>query len=484
MQHKFQNKKRGMSAMDKYVSFLLMLFLFSADYAAIIAAEGLSYIMRRDLLFIANPAFYIPNVYFYMIVPTIFLCFLHSANAHIRSMPFWKMAQNVFWAIFYSILTITMLMYFSKVAEVVSRLFVAMTGGFSVVFILTTRYVFKRYFNAHNLLQLPVIFIGAGKTAELVVKYFNNDSGFGYRIVGFVDDHPTSEKLAKDFCILGGFDEAEKIINKFGVQTVIITAPGLSSAKLVEMVNRIQLRVKNVAFVPDLLGTPCNLEVESLFDEKIMLLKVKNNLAIWHNKLLKRLFDLIVSLCGLLFVIPLGIILGVVIYMDSPGPIIFAHPRIGKNGKEFFCYKFRSMVPDAQTVLQKYLSTHLDAKQEWERDFKIKKDPRITKIGAFLRKTSLDELPQLINVIKGEMSLVGPRPIVQAEVVKYGEYIHDFYLVSPGITGMWQVNGRSDTTYDERVQMDSWYVRNWSVWIDIMYLVKTCKVVFSGKGAY
>lgn len=177
-------------------------------------------------------------------------------------------------------------------------------------------------------------------------------------------------------------------------------------------------------------------------------------------------------------------IIAVCIYIDNPGPILFAHKRVGKNGKEFPCYKFRSMIVNAEEALQVYLKEHPEAKEEWERDFKLKDDPRITKLGHFLRKSSLDELPQLFNVIKGEMSLVGPRPIVQKEVVKYGVYIDDFYLVPPGITGVWQVSGRSDTTYDERVQMDSWYVHNWSVWIDIVYLIRTFGAVLLRKGAY
>ena len=199
---------------------------------------------------------------------------------------------------------------------------------------------------------------------------------------------------------------------------------------------------------------------------------------------MKRIFDIVVSLCGMVVVIPFGVVLSLLIYLDSPGPIVFAHKRIGQGGRVFPCYKFRSMVPDAQQILEKYLRQNPAAWEEWKRDFKLKDDPRITRVGRFLRKTSLDELPQLLNVLKGEMSLVGPRPIVQAEVAKYGGYIHDFYLVPPGITGMWQVNGRSDTTYEQRVEMDSWYVRNWSVWIDMVYLLKTVKVVLERKGAY
>ena len=485
MTSKLRNHQTNISYSDHCAPVVVPVILFVLDYAAIVLAAAAAYHARRTLFFAPDPYFYIPPVYLYIIVPTIFLCFLHASNTHIRSMPFWKMAQNVFWAILYSLLTIIMLMYFGKVADVVSRLFVGMTGIFSFVFILTVRYLFKVYINAQNLFQVPVLFIGAGRTAELVLKSFHHDSGFGYKILGFIDDHPISERLAQDFRILGGFADAERIIKETGVQTVIITAPGLSSEEQVNLVNRIQPHVKHVSFVPDLIGTPIgSITVESLVDEKIMLLKVKNNLAHWHNRALKRVFDLVASLCGMVFVIPLGLLLCLLIYIDSPGPVLFAHRRIGRGGREFPCYKFRSMVPNAQAVLADYLYTHPAARAEWERDFKLKDDPRITRVGAFLRKTSLDELPQLINVFKGEMSLVGPRPIIQAEVPKYGQYIHDFYLVPPGITGMWQVNGRSDTTYEERVEMDSWYVRNWSVWIDMVYLLKTVKVVLLRKGAY
>ena len=158
--------------------------------------------------------------------------------------------------------------------------------------------------------------------------------------------------------------------------------------------------------------------------------------------------------------------------------------RVGKDGKLFPCYKFRSMYINSQEKLNEILAENSAMRQEWERDFKLKNDPRITKSGAFLRKTSLDELPQIFNVLRGDMSLVGPRPVVQEELARYGEFVQDYLMVKPGITGMWQVNGRSDTTYDERVQMDVWYVRNWSVWLDVMLLWRTIKAVFKCEGAY
>ena len=251
------------------------------------------------------------------------------------------------------------------------------------------------------------------------------------------------------------------------------------------MINKLQILVEKVTFVPELFGIPAaNIQARGLMNEQTLILEVKNNLAQRRNRLFKRIFDITATVIGGILILPVIAIVAILIYLDSPGPIVFGHKRVGQGGKEFPCYKFRSMVPNAQEALEIYLKENPEAREEWERDFKLKDDPRVTKIGKFLRKTSLDELPQLWNVLIGDMSLVGPRPIVRAEVEKYGEYINDFYLVPPGITGVWQVSGRSDTTYEERVLMDSWYVHNWSVWIDIVYLVKTVFAVIKSKGAY
>lgn len=274
-------------------------------------------------------------------------------------------------------------------------------------------------------------------------------------------------------------------MTKTQVNDVFIAAPGLSPKKLDSLIYRIQPLVRNLSFIPDLIGLPVNgVTVESLFNERLLVMGLRNNLARSYNKILKYLFDMVLTLIGILVISPILLLLALLVRLDSPGPILFAHRRIGQGGKEFPCYKFRTMCVDADVKLKEYLASHPEAREELERDFKLKDDPRITRIGHILRRTSLDELPQLFNVLKGEMSLVGPRPIVRAEIPKYGSYISDFYMVRPGITGMWQVNGRSDTTYEERVQMDSWYVRNWSIWLDLSLLWKTFSVVLHHKGAY
>ena len=300
-----------------------------------------------------------------------------------------------------------------------------------------------------------------------------------------IDDHPVSEKLPKEFPVLGGFADAATILRELRLKTVVIAAPGISRRQLQQLINDIQPWVKNISFIPDLIGTPmAGVDASILFSEKILMLNIRNNLSRRYNRIFKRAFDLILTVVGGLMISPILLGIAVVVAVDNRGRIIFAHERVGRGGKKFPCYKFQTMVPDAQERLEKYLAENAEARREWEETFKLTNDPRVTKLGEFLRRTSLDELPQLWNVIRGDMSLVGPRPIVEAEVVKYGENIREDYMVLPGITGMWQVSGRSDTTYAERVSMDAWYVRNWSVWIDIMYLFKTVKAVVTGKGAY
>ena len=239
-----------------------------------------------------------------------------------------------------------------------------------------------------------------------------------------------------------------------------------------------------VSVIPTLRGMPLDsTDMSFIFSHEVMIFRVQQNLAKLSSRFLKRLFDIFGSLFIILILSPIIIYISQKVRKDG-GPAIYGHERIGKNGKPFKCLKFRSMVINSKEVLEDLLLNDASAKEEWEATFKLKNDPRITKIGAFLRRTSLDELPQLFNVLKGEMSLVGPRPIITAELARYNEEV-DYYLLSkPGMTGLWQVSGRSDVDYETRVYLDAWYVKNWSMWNDIAILFKTVTVVLRKDGAY
>ncbi len=239
-----------------------------------------------------------------------------------------------------------------------------------------------------------------------------------------------------------------------------------------------------VSVIPTLRGMPLDsTDMSFIFSHEVMIFRVQQNLAKWSSRIIKRIFDIVGSLAIIILLSPVLLYICFKVKKDG-GPAIYGHERIGKGGRPFKCLKFRSMVTNSKEVLEELLATDLAAKQEWDLTFKLKNDPRVTKIGGFLRRTSLDELPQLFNVLKGEMSLVGPRPIITAELERYNDEV-DYYLLSkPGMTGLWQVSGRSDVDYETRVYFDAWYVKNWSMWNDIAILFKTIAVVLKKDGAY
>jgi len=456
------------------------------DYVAIVLGTLAAYHLRVNLSILpVSSHFKVDEIYVYGIVPFVFLSILLLNNAYSIVAPYWDTMKNLFRSITIGVVVSIVLMYTGHVINDVSRLFVAFAYVFMLLFIFSGRFIVGKILSKAGYLTIPVLLVGAGKTAELVKKSLDRMPIATYKIIGYVDDHPKSSSIAKEYPCLGAFSDVEDVIKDTGVQTVLICAPGLEPKKLVSLINQLQLLVKRVSFVPELFGLPTsNITARGMMEEQAVVLRVQNNLARKSNRIAKRMFDIVVTICGGIFILPFMLIIAAIIYLDSGGPIIYKQKRIGKNGKEFSFYKFRSMVKNADTILEEYLSTHENEKNEWQKNFKLKNDPRVTKIGRIIRKTSIDELPQLWNVLIGDMSLVGPRPLLPNEVERYSGYIEDYKLVLPGLTGVWQVSGRSDTTFEERVIMDSWYIHNWSVWIDIVYLLKTVLVVVKSKGAY
>lgn len=197
-----------------------------------------------------------------------------------------------------------------------------------------------------------------------------------------------------------------------------------------------------------------------------------------------RIFDIVVATAILVMVLPFLLILALVLYITDPGPVFFIHRRIGKGGRMFGCIKFRSMREDGDLILQQHLAANESARREWHETRKLRDDPRVTKVGAFVRRLSLDEFPQLINILRGEMSIVGPRPIVEAEVARYGRYFEYYCHVRPGLTGLWQISGRSDTSYRERVDLDVHYVMRKSIMLDSWLVLKTIPAVLLARGSY
>ncbi len=349
-----------------------------------------------------------------------------------------------------------------------------------------------------GLWQMPTVIIGAGANAGDAAAALADETSMGYRVVAFVDIQggpvPTAAGEVKQstapviHCSPTGTkslqQRLEELLAEQGQPQIVVALDSLSTPESQRVVQYLSASAHNIHIIPAIRGLPLfGTQASHFFSHEVLFLTVRNNLSRRAYRWIKRGFDMLGASLLLLALSPLFAVLAVLIRRTG-ATAIYSHPRVGRNGRPFQCLKFRSMRPDADKVLKGLLENDPAARAEWDRDFKLRNDPRITPVGHFLRKTSMDELPQLINVIKGEMSLVGPRPIVAAELERYGDYVNLYLQVLPGVTGLWQISGRNDTSYTERVSLDAWYVQNWSLWYDIAILFKTVDVVLNRRGVY
>lgn len=473
-------KEAHFSGRTMYTSAVFFIF----DYLSIVIAGFLAVAVRNSIMtynhFRVNP------IYLLFWLPVVFLLFIFFKGLYGRRIIVYQMTERLLLACLGGTVFSVLLMFLTQVSGQVSRLFVVLFTLFAFLLLSITRLITCRIIRNIRAFQIPILIVGAGKTADIIVRQLMEDSGMRYRIIGFLEDRKPYRTYEKDLPILGGFNDLEDVVKETGVNSVLIAAPGLSQNKLSDMIYRAQSLVKNVAVVPNLVAVPMsNITVESFFDAKIMVLNIRNNLDNRWNRILKRTFDLTATVIGGLLISPILLAIALWVYHDSPGPVIYKNKRVGLNGKTFYCYKFRSMYMNNKEILNKYLLQHPDLQEEWNTYRKLRgKDPRITPVGKILRKYSIDELPQLLNVLKGEMSLVGPRPYLSEEIPMMGKESNIILMAKPGITGYWQISGRNDVTFKERVNMESWYVYNWRLWMDIVLLWRTIAVVVHHKGAY
>ncbi len=326
-----------------------------------------------------------------------------------------------------------------------------------------------------GLWRLRTLIIGDDPAIAPTEAAFLSEPRLGYEVVAAVS--------LKDAAVAHVHGRGARLLEQHGAEFAVIAIGGDICGEAARIAEDLSRERVPFALVPATDGLPVSaFSSHYFFTHDVMLLVYGNNLARPISRLIKTLFDQFVALLLLLVLSPLFLALAVLVRADG-GPVLFGHKRVGENGRHFRCLKFRSMTPNAKAVLQQVLTADPAARTEWEATHKLHNDPRITPIGRILRKTSIDELPQLLNVLRGEMSLVGPRPIIDAEVPRYGSNISYYFEAKPGITGLWQVSGRSNTTYEYRVRLDVWYVRNWSLWHDIAILLKTLPAVLKKEGA-
>ncbi len=367
--------------------------------------------------------------------------------------------------------------------EVYSRGIFLVAWLLSIGLVLAGRTLTRHLFAQRRWWGYPVMVLGAGKTGEMVVRTLQQRPRIGLKPVVVLDDNPDKHGALHNVPVLGGVELAPVLAKARKIPYAIVAMPGVSRDRLLQILEQYGQTFAHLLIIPDLFGFS-SLWVEAKDMGGILGLEVRQQLLLPGPRLAKFLIDRLTTLMGGLLVLPFIILIALLIRIDSPGPILYGQIRIGQNGESFKAWKFRSMVQHADRALENYLTTHPELRESWERDQKLRNDPRITRVGRFLRQTSLDELPQLWNILRGEMSLVGPRPIVDEEIQRYGEKFGLYTKVTPGLTGLWQVSGRNNLPYEERVNLDAYYVRNWSVWLDLYILIRTVWVVISGEGAY
>jgi len=365
-----------------------------------------------------------------------------------------------------------------------SRLWWLLVWGFSFFTIIWGRMLTSWFLRKIGLWIRPTIIIGKGENASEAALALESEPRMGFEVVGYVDVTEPNPELKLNGRPLKNIEQLELLASQPGIQWVIALEYAQSDQRENWLRTLTRWGATDISVIPAMRGIPLyGTDIAHFFSHEVALLRVGNNLRRWPARLTKRVFDFLSAMVLLVFLSPLMFVIALALKLEG-GDVLFAHQRIGKNGRKFKCYKFRSMVPNAEMILEDMLNKNSGLKDQWEKDRKLKNDPRISKLGDFLRRTSMDELPQLLNVIKSEMSLVGPRPIVEEELHKYGVEKSYYLMVRPGMTGLWQVSGRNDTDYETRVYLDIWYVKNWSLWYDLALLFKTVKVVTSRSGAY
>ena len=415
---------------------------------------------------------------------------LWERGHYFRRLPFWEEQRRLLKLIVSAGVVEAVLLFALSEAPFERRAFFAtwvLVGGFMPVGRITA----KRILMSLGFWSRSTIIVGIGENAKRAFIALRQERQMGFPIVGFAclseSDLPKSKivKVAdveRPVVVLG--KKPGDTLTRLGCQNVVVAMESLDGHA--NLIHALSARNRNVMVLPSIAGLPLyGVDVSHFFSHETLMLSVRNNLARSGARLIKRVLDVFFSLVLIVALSPLLVLVVLRIRSENGAPAIFAQERIGLDGRVFRFLKFRSMVRDAENILSRWRTERPELWDEYQRNnFKLRDDPRMLRVGRWIRRTSIDELPQLFNVLKGEMSLVGPRPLLGRELTIYGDTIELYKQVRPGITGLWQISGRSKTKFADRAAYDAWYVRNWSLWYDFVILLRTVKVVFLREGAY
>lgn len=437
-------------------SFFTYIFLIiSVDIIALVLSLFLTIQLRINLFQDYLPLFQTADIqkYYWILLLTLFI-FMYEKIYFIRY-DFWGDTKRTIKGLFFSFIAVFTVITLTKMSLEYSRTFLIIFFILSIIIVPTFKRFFKRFLFKFDKFKIPVNIVAKGEQYEIIKNELENNWYFGFK-------HNEKEY---DMVLIGSkkfpVDELQKLIKKYSKKT------------------------KDIYVIPymDHLDFS-HTTIVDYSNIRFSAIHIENRLLNYKNTLIKYIFEKLLVLFIFPFALLLHCILLILIKLDSDGPIFFKQKRYGKNAKPFSCYKYRTMYQKNEKILDEYLKNHPEEIENYDIYCKYENDPRITKIGSFLRKTSLDEFPQFYNILRGDMNLIGPRPYMLDEKDKIGKLYEEVILeVKPGITGLWQVSGRNKLTFRQRVELDKWYIQNWSLWMDFVIFIKTIKVVFSKVGA-
>ena len=442
-----------------------------ALFLAFIASGVFSWFVDTQFLRLDFPPVFgsatVQEFFLFLILGIGALLWLDQQEHYRQRLPYWEFTTHIMNVSLMGLVISGFLQFAIK--EEFSRLWLIAGWLFFGGFLFAGRNLVRRLLNMAGKWQIPVLLVGEGATAANALQALKQEYKMGYRVV----EHYLAEFLQ----YLREPEDWHQIMKHNNASFVLFALEGSaleSSQDAIRVVVRAGLPY---AIIPLWLGLPTSsLRPHYFFTHDVALLYNTNRIRLRLPRILKRSFDIIVSSLAILALSPVFLIITLMVLRDGWPPFI-KHERIGLHGRPFGCYKFRSMVLNNETILQRHLAENPEAAAEWQQYTKLKNDPRITRFGHFIRKTSIDELPQLLNVFKGDMSLVGPRPIIESQKHFYGDDFTFYTQLRPGITGPWQVSGRNTLSNARRVALEYWYARNWSLWIDIIIILKTIPTV-------
>lgn len=402
-----------------------------------------------------------------------------------KRLPFWDETKQILRVVLLLAVIDSMLMFLGKWSF--SRLWLVGTWAMLLVLLPLLRVRMKRWLLRMGIWQLPTVILGTGDNAREAYAALNSEPLMGIDVVAFMSPQTTAEKdddLPVPVVPLG--NDPMQVIRAMRPPHIVVALNAGELYAQQKLLQELSLHDADLNVIPSIRGLPLlGMEMTHFFSHETLMLSVRNNLARPIHRLVKRVFDVVVAGLALLALSPVFAWLSWRIWREDGAPVFFRQERVGRDGTRFVCYKFRTMVKDAEARLAAWEKENPQLMAEYRaNNFKLKDDPRVLPVGKWIRRYSLDELPQLLNVMKGEMSLVGPRPLLARELGDYGDALPFYQEARPGITGLWQISGRSDTTFLTRANLDTWYVRNWSLWYDVVILIRTVKVVFGREGAY